>query len=185
MLPTGPLDDSAISYASAFMATPKKKNQDYTSNNFEDSEIYRSSDDSQETDTSDESLIGSKDISELSSEEDSDCDFRLSCSICEMKQRTRMHTKSSESHCRSQNKKGSYIVQTESKKERDEAKARFVNALNQVACTVMHEGSANHSPTHVSGRVVSALFLMTTRPYGPWFDSPRRVILSDCVCLGD
>ena len=27
--------------------------------------------------------------------------------------------------------------------------------------------------------VVSALILMTTRPYGPGFDSPRRVILSD------
>jgi hypothetical protein len=58
MLPTGPLDDSAISYASAFMTTPKKKNQDYTINNFENSEIYQSSDNSQETDTSDESLVG-------------------------------------------------------------------------------------------------------------------------------
>jgi RNA recognition motif-containing protein len=162
MLPTGPLDDSAISYASAFMATPKKKNQDYTSNNFENSEIYRSSDDSQETDTSDESLIGSKDISELSSKEDSDCDFRLSRSICQKKSRTRMHNKSSESPCRYQNKKGSYIVPTESKKESDEAKARFVNALNQVACTVMHKGRCNLKAVHCdreSQRTMKTLYV--------------------------
>jgi hypothetical protein len=124
MLRTGRLDYSAISYATAFMATPKKKNQDYTSNNFEISEIYPSSDDSQETDTSDVSLIGSKGISELSSKEDSDCGLRLPSSICHKKQRKRMHTKSTESHCSFQNKKCSYIVSIESRKNVT-SKARF------------------------------------------------------------
>ena len=40
MLPTGPLDDSAVSYAKAFMATLKKKNPKDTSDSFENSEIY-------------------------------------------------------------------------------------------------------------------------------------------------
>ena len=44
MLPTGPLDDSAVSYAEAFMATPKKKkNPKDTSNSIENSEIDESS----------------------------------------------------------------------------------------------------------------------------------------------
>jgi hypothetical protein len=49
----------------------------------------------------------------------------------------KMQTKSPESHSSSLNKKGGYMVPTESKKERDEAKTRFVNALNQVTCSVM------------------------------------------------
>ena len=42
MLPKGPLNDSAVSYAKAFMATPKKKNAKDTSDTFENSEIYGS-----------------------------------------------------------------------------------------------------------------------------------------------
>jgi hypothetical protein len=95
ILQTGQLDDSAASYTKAFMAIPKNKND--TSKNLKNSEIYRTSrasDARRETDTSDESLFGSKDTSELSSIEGSDCDLRLSSSICQEKQRMRMQRNS-------------------------------------------------------------------------------------------
>ena len=66
MLPTGPLNDSAVSYAKAFVATPKKKkNPKDTSDSYKNSEIYGSpsaSDDGQEIEASDESLTGSEEI---------------------------------------------------------------------------------------------------------------------------
>jgi hypothetical protein len=57
LLPTGPLDDSAISYAKAFMATPKRKNPKDTSSSVENSEIDGSSesDAGQEAEASDKS----------------------------------------------------------------------------------------------------------------------------------
>ena len=141
MLPTGPLDDSAVGYAKAFMATPKKKNSKDTSDITSDasyidnSEISGSttsaSDAGQETEASDESLNRSANISGLSSIEDSVDDLKPSSSICQ-KQTRRMQTKSQESHRRSQKKKGSYICPTESEKVRNEAQERFVDALNQV-----------------------------------------------------
>jgi hypothetical protein len=42
MLPTGPLDDSAVCYAKPLMTTPKKKNPHDTANSFENTKIYRS-----------------------------------------------------------------------------------------------------------------------------------------------
>jgi hypothetical protein len=74
MLLTGPLDDRAISYAKAFMATPKKKHPNDTSNSVENSKFdgsSRASDAGQETDASDESFNES-DISGLSDTEDSE-----------------------------------------------------------------------------------------------------------------
>ncbi len=57
-----------------------------------------------------------------------------------------MHTKLPLPHCRSQDKKGSYIA-IESEQERDEAKARFVDAMNQVTFTV-RKGRCNQNAVH-------------------------------------
>jgi hypothetical protein len=134
MLPTGPLDNSAVSYAKAFKATPRKeKISADTSDSFENSEISGSpsaSDASQETEASDESLNGSEDISGLSSTEDSENDLSSSSPICP-KQMLKMQPKSQESQRRSQ-KKGRYIVPTESKKVQDKADERIYDALDQV-----------------------------------------------------
>ena len=110
MLPTGPLDNSAVSYAKAFKATvtPKKKKiSEDTSDSFEIYEINGSpsaSDAGQETEASDESLNGSEDISGLSSTEDSGNDLSSSSPICPKisKQMRKMHPTSQESQRRSQ-----------------------------------------------------------------------------------
>jgi hypothetical protein len=182
MLPTGPLDDSAIDHAKAFMVTPKKnrsrsrrlvdiaidamegtdddvaidhakafmttprKNNpedtmDYDSNtsNVENSEMDGStisaSDAGHETEASDECLNRSKDISELSSTEDSENDLKSSKTVCRDQTR-RMQSKSQESHRRSHKKKGCFVVPKEPKKVRDEARERLDNALNQVSDAV-------------------------------------------------
>jgi hypothetical protein len=131
MLPTGPLNDSAVSYAKAFMATPKKKNPKDTSNSYENSEIYGSpsaSDDGQEIESSDESLTGSEEISGLSSAEDTEEDLSSSQSIDPMK---KMHPNAKEFQRRSQ-QKGRYTVPTKSEKVRHKAQERIEAALNQV-----------------------------------------------------
>ena len=131
MLPTGPLNDSAVSYAKAFMATPKKKNPKDTSNSYENSEIYGSpsaSDDGQEIESSDESLTGSEEISGLSSAEDTEEDLSSSQPIDPMK---KMHPNAKEFQRRSQ-QKGRYTVPTKSEKVRHKAQERIEAALNQV-----------------------------------------------------
>ena len=78
MLPTAPLNDSAVSHAKAFMATLKKENPKDTSDSFENCEIYGSPsafNDGQDTEVSDESLTGSEEISGLSSAEDTEDDL--------------------------------------------------------------------------------------------------------------
>ena len=208
LLPTGPLDDSAISNAKAFMVTPKKKNPKDTSNSVENSEIDGStsaSDAGQETEASDESLNRSEDISELSNSvenseiggssgasdagqetEASDESFNRSEDISELsdiedsfdlktitsffcpRQTKKVQPKSKESrqdlsashsrksavdtkpsfhgHIRS-SRKGSYIVPTESKKVQEEARKRFVDALNQVPDAVHYNLEGQRTTT--------------------------------------
>ena len=118
MLPTGPLDDRAVSYAKAFMTTPKKKNPKDTSNNYENSEIYGSpsaSDDGQEIESSDESLTRSEEISGLSSAEGTEEDLSSSQSIDPktLERMRKMHPNAKEYQRRSQ-KKGCHNVPTKS-----------------------------------------------------------------------
>jgi hypothetical protein len=151
----------------------RSKDISESSNSVENSEIDRSSDASdagQETEASDESRNGSEDISGLSDIEYS-FDLKTPSFLCP-KQTKKMQPKSKESqqdlparhskksavdtkhffhgHIRSK-RKGSYIVPTESKKVRDEAKDRFVNALNQVPDKVHfnHEGQRTTATLYV------------------------------------
>jgi hypothetical protein len=137
LLPTGPLDDSAISYAKAFMATPKRKNPKDTSSSVENSEIDGSSesDAGQEADASDESFSES-DISGLSDTKDSETQESYQDLPARHSRKSTADTKqSSHGHIRP-SRKGRYNVPTESKKDQDNADKRIVDALDQVPSSV-------------------------------------------------
>ncbi len=72
------------------------------------------------------------------------------------------------SHCSTQDKKGSYIARprrpTESQKDpsRDKAEVRFVDALNQVPCTVVRQGRCNPNAVHYNSEgqlTITALYV--------------------------
>ena len=137
MLSTGPLDDSAISYAKAFMATPKKKNPKDTSSSVENSEIDGSSesDAGQETEASDKSFNES-DISGSSDTKDSETQESYQDLPARHSRKSAADTKQSfQGHIRP-SRKGRYNVPTESKKVQDKAAKRIDDALNQVPSSV-------------------------------------------------